>query len=126
MSYTSEKFNLAMSALRKIHDQDLESMNTSWAKNREKSDKQLPKMLKEAKKEATASLKIENTKLKEEIKILKEERKDIPMTELEQLKAENEHLKLKEEGFDNVLKVRSSLAKGEIHHRDEEIKKLKE
>ena len=222
MSYTSEKFNVAMSALRKIHDQDLERMNTDWAKLREKKDKQLPKMLKEAKKEATASLKIENTKLKEEIKILKEERKDIPMTELEQLKIshtvlrnsynvqikelkeqllhqcqkgssidteamdelvnifdeevascdipeavkelkkeisslnetilardeeigdikenvfpgydddikelkeENEHLKLKEEGFDNVLKVRSSLAKGEIHHRDEEIKKLKE
>ena len=73
MSYTSEKFNVAMSALRKIHDQDMERMNNDWAKLREKKDKQLPKMLKEAKKEATASLKIENTKIKEEIKELKKE-----------------------------------------------------
>ena len=111
MSYTSEKFNVAMKNAIKIAGQDLERMNNDWAKLREKSNKEIPKMLKDAAKEATASLKIDNEKLKEQNKELKEQLKKGGKAHLQDKKA-----------YDTNLKIRES----ELDEKDQEIAKLNE
>ena len=114
MSYTSEKFNVAMKNAMKIAGQDLERMNNDWAKLREKSNKEIPKMLKDAAKEATASLKIDNEKLKE--KLIEKSKAHLQLLEIDLLKTK-ENKKLLED-----LKESHASFKEER----EENKKLKE